>query len=67
MSIDGIPNGIVHPPRPTTEAEEETLVAEHGKLGIAPGTLVLVLVFLLIFAVYYFANWKLLSFVWQVG
>ena len=31
-----------------------------------PGTLVLVSVFLLSFAVYYFANWKWLSDVWQV-
>jgi hypothetical protein len=32
----------------------------------APGTFVLVLVLLLSFAVYYFANWKALSDVWQV-
>jgi cytochrome c oxidase subunit 1 len=31
-----------------------------------PGTLVLVAVFLLSFAVYYFANWKWLSDVWEV-
>lgn len=31
-----------------------------------PGTFVLVLVLLLSFAVYYFANWKALSDVWQV-
>jgi cytochrome c oxidase subunit 1 len=31
-----------------------------------PGTLVLVLVFLTTFAVYYFANWKWLSDVWEV-
>jgi hypothetical protein len=29
--------------------------------------MVLVLVFLLAFAVYYFANWKILSFVWKIG
>lgn len=32
----------------------------------APGTMVLVLVFLLSFAVYYFANLKALADVWQV-
>lgn len=32
----------------------------------APGTMVLVLVFLLAFAVYYFANLKALADVWQV-
>ena len=31
-----------------------------------PGTVVLVLVFLTTFAVYYFANWKWLSDVWEV-
>ena len=29
--------------------------------------MVLVLVFLAAFALYYFANWKILSFVWKVG
>jgi cytochrome c oxidase subunit I len=32
----------------------------------APGTMVLVLVLLLSFAVYYFANWKALADVWHV-
>jgi hypothetical protein len=32
----------------------------------APGTFVLVLVLLVTFAVYYFANWKALADVWQV-
>lgn len=31
-----------------------------------PGTVVLTLVFLLSFAVYYFANWKALADVWHV-
>jgi hypothetical protein len=34
---------------------------------MAPGTMILVLVFLAAFATYYFANWKLLSFVWKIG
>jgi hypothetical protein len=63
MSMHGVPNGIVNPPRPFTEAE----YAEKGSFGMAPGTLVLALVFLGAFAVYYFTNWKLLSVVWQVG
>jgi hypothetical protein len=61
MSMHGVPNGIVNPPRPFTEADEE------AAFGMAPGTLVLALVFLGAFAVYYFTNWKLLSVVWQVG
>lgn len=32
----------------------------------APGTVVLVLILLASFVVYYFANWKALSDVWQV-
>jgi hypothetical protein len=32
----------------------------------APGTFALVLVFLAIFAIYYFANWKALADVWHV-
>ncbi len=32
----------------------------------APGTMVLVLVLLLCFVVYYFANWKALADVWHV-
>ena len=40
---------------------------EHGKLGPMPGTMILVGVFLLAFVVYYFANWKLLSAMWQIG
>jgi len=48
------------------EDDEESLPGT-GRLGQAPGTLVLVLIFLAAFAVYYFANWKLLSFLWRIG
>lgn len=61
----GIPQGIIRPPRTVTLADNANL--PEGKLGHAPGTMVLVLVFLAAFAVYYFANWKLLSFVWKIG
>jgi hypothetical protein len=33
----------------------------------APGTLILVFVFLAVFATYYFTNWKILSSVWKIG
>mgnify|MGYP001208000232 CR=1 FL=1 len=33
----------------------------------APGTFVLTLILLVSFAVYYFANWKLLTFLWKIG
>ena len=42
--------------------ESKAEVHEHR----APGTLVLTLVFLLAFAVYFFANWKALADVWHV-
>ena len=48
---------------PTASAE----LKEHGKLGMMPGTMILVGVFFLAFVVYYFANWKLLSAMWQIG
>jgi cytochrome c oxidase subunit I len=61
----GVPNGIIRPPRAITVADEAQLPT--GRMGHAPGTMVLVLIFLTAFAVYYFANWKLLSFVWKIG
>jgi cytochrome c oxidase subunit 1 len=61
----GLPQGIVRPPRAVTVADEANLPT--GRLGQAPGTMILVLVFLAAFATYYFANWKLLSFVWKIG
>ena len=48
---------------PTEDVEME----EYGRLGPMPGTMILVLIFLAAFVVYYFANWKLLSFVWLIG
>lgn len=54
--------------RPFTELPaKSTKLQEHGKLGMMPGTMILVGVFLLAFVVYYFANWKLLSAMWQIG
>ena len=62
----GLPPGLLRPPRPLPDDADEGL-EEHGKLGNAPGTMILVLVFLAAFALYYFTNWKLLSFVWKIG
>ncbi|HEY9514717.1 MAG TPA: hypothetical protein VIQ74_03475 [Gemmatimonadaceae bacterium] len=70
MSMHGVPAGITSPPRhsPQVDEENERLHASgHGLLGPTPGTVVLVLVFLLAFVAYYFVNWKLLSLVWKVG
>ena len=66
MPMYGLPQGLIDPPRHRPDASEESL-PEHGRLGRAPGTMILVIVFLLAFAVYYFANWKLLSFLWKIG
>ena len=63
--FSGIPQGITDPPR--RSAEGEKALESGSKLGWAPGTMVLVFVFLAAFATYYFVNWKLLSFIWQVG
>ncbi|MDQ3262614.1 MAG: hypothetical protein M3Y59_02965 [Myxococcota bacterium] len=38
----------------------------HAEDHHAPGTMVLVLLLLVSFAVYYFANWKALADVWHV-
>ena len=65
-----VPQGILHPPRHISTADEENArlhAPERGLLGATPGTLVLVLIFLAAFALYYFVNWKLLSVVWKVG
>ena len=54
--------------KPFTELPTEDVEMEsHGRLGQMPGTMILVAIFLLAFVVYYFSNWKLLSFVWRVG
>ncbi|MDT8340533.1 MAG: cbb3-type cytochrome c oxidase subunit I [Longimicrobiales bacterium] len=61
-----VPPGVYT--RPFTELPaEEVEMPSHGRLGQIPGTMILVFIFLLAFVVYYFANWKLLSFVWRVG
>lgn len=70
MFMYGVPSGIANPPRhsPHVDEENERLhAAGHGLLGPTPGTVVLVLVFLLAFVAYYFVNWKLLSLVWKIG
>jgi cytochrome c oxidase subunit I len=62
----GVPRGLTNPPRPVAESAGDNL-PEYGRLGQAPGTMILVLIFLAAFATYYFTNWKLLSFVWKIG
>lgn len=68
--IAGVPQGLTNPPTfpPNVDEVNEALHAPgRGIAGATPGTLVLVGVFLVAFILYYFANWKLLTFLWKIG
>ncbi|MDO8679569.1 MAG: cbb3-type cytochrome c oxidase subunit I [Acidobacteriota bacterium] len=70
VDVVGVPQGLTRPPVHATNADEinaELHAPGHGKWGPTPGTVVLVGVFLLAFMLYYFTNWKLLSFLWKIG
>jgi cytochrome c oxidase subunit 1 len=62
----GVPQGLIRPPRKLVPADTAA-IQERGWLGITPGTMVLVLIFLAAFALYYFTNWKQLAAVWKIG
>jgi hypothetical protein len=64
MPMNGLPPGILNPPPSLQDGDEPV---EHGWMGPAPGTIVLVFIFLLAFMTYYFVNWKMLSFIWKIG
>jgi cytochrome c oxidase subunit 1 len=59
----GVPQGVWR--LPPQRYDGATVIAGH-QLG-TPGTLVLVFIFFACFVLYYFANWKILSFLWKVG
>jgi cytochrome c oxidase subunit 1 len=59
----GVPQGVWRLPRQTHEGAQVAAVHRTG----TPGTLVLVFIFFACFVLYYFANWKILSFLWKVG
>ena len=70
VAMVGVPQGLTHPPVHSADVDarnEEMHAPARGWMGPTPGTIVLVAVFLLAFIVYYFTNWKLLSFLWKVG
>jgi len=70
VAVAGIPQGLTNPPLHAADvnARNEQLHAEgKGIGGATPGTMVLVFVFLAAFILYFFTNWKMLSFVWKVG
>lgn len=59
----GVPQGLIKLPPQQYEGEVVRKVHEGG----TPGTMVLVAVFLAVFVLYYYTNWKALSLVWKVG
>ena len=59
----GIPQGVLK--LPSQVYEGDTVVSVHK--GGAPGTLILAFIFLACFVIYYFVNWKILSFLWKIG
>jgi cytochrome c oxidase subunit 1 len=59
----GIPPGVWSLPK---QVHDGAGVAAAHRAG-TPGTVVLVMIFFAGFVLYYFANWKILSFLWKVG
>ena len=68
MAFHGIPQGVLGLPKQAHGAEagepETPAIQDAARVR---GTYILVGVFLAAFIVYYFVNWKLLSFVWKIG
>jgi hypothetical protein len=68
MPMHDVPQGITNPPRPVSQSDVDAVEATaNGWMGPAPGTLILVFVFLAAFVTYFFTNWKILSFLWKIG
>ena len=59
----GVPQGVSKLPPQVHTSEEAKEIHDQG----TPGTVILVFVFLAVFILYYFTNWKLLSMIWQIG
>lgn len=70
VAMSGVPQGLTHPPIHSADVGtrwEEMHGPKVGWMGPAPGTLILVFVFLAAFMLYFFVNWKVLSFLWRIG
>ncbi len=69
VAVVGVPQGLTHPPThaPDVDQRNQELHDNTGWLGPAPGTVILAFVFLAAFILYFFVNWKVLSFVWKIG
>jgi cytochrome c oxidase subunit 1 len=66
----GVPRGITHPPTHAADVDARNAALHdpaRGIMGPAPGTIILVFIFLAVFALYFFSNWKILSFLWRIG
>lgn len=59
----GVPQGLIKLPAQQHQGEAVERVHKVGN----PGTMVLVAVFLTVFVLYYYTNWKALAVVWKVG
>jgi cytochrome c oxidase subunit 1 len=70
VAMAGIPQGLTHPPVHAADVGARNAALHdqsRGIMGPMPGTVVLVFVFLAAFVVYFFVNWKILSFLWRIG
>ena len=69
VAVVGVPQGLTHPPThaPDVDQRNQELHDNTGWLGPAPGTVILAFIFLAAFMLYFFVNWKVLSFVWKIG
>lgn len=61
--LSGIPQGILALP---AQSHSGSMVDRIHRDG-TPGTVILTGIFFVCFVVYYFINWKLLSFLWKIG
>lgn len=59
----GIPQGVLKLPAQVHTGPKADHLHTHG----VRGTIVLVAIFFVCFILYYFTNWKMLSFLWKVG
>ncbi|MCC6165217.1 MAG: cbb3-type cytochrome c oxidase subunit I [Acidobacteria bacterium] len=70
VAMVGVPQGLTHPPVHAPDVAERSAELHRrapGLFGPTPGTLTLAFVFLAAFVLYFFVNWKVLSFLWRIG
>lgn len=59
----GIPSGVLKLPVQAHKGPQVVAAHQQG----TPGTMILVFIFFVCFVLYYFTNWKALSFLWKIG